>query len=285
MPSGRQPKTLAFIEECRKILEVVQPTTVRGVCYQLFTRQLIPDMSVKSTKRVSEKLTIAREEGYIPWDWIVDDGRPVDLPHSWDDPESYMDAVLTSYRQDRWTSQPERVIVLAEKGTVGAVLRPIMDDWGVPFCVLKGWSSATAVHDLAVRSASDHRPLTIIYVGDHDPSGRKMSDEDIPKRLHNYGGAGRVERPAVTSEQIARYDLPTFPVTDKRKDSNYKWFLENHGTTCCELDALSPVVLREAVDAAIRAHVDLDAWELAGSTEAAEIASLQEFFESWPGAA
>jgi hypothetical protein len=278
-------KTRDFIEECRRILVATQPATVRGVAYQLFTRQLLPDMGKNSTSLVSRNLVKAREQGTIPWDWIVDETRPTEHGASWSDPGQYMEVVWDSYKRDRWTNQPERVIVLSEKGTVGGLLRPVMRRWGVPFAVMHGFGSATALHDLAKRSASERKPLTILYVGDHDPSGRHMSDVDLPGRLERYGGVARMERIAVTPAQIARYDLPTFPVTDKKKDPNYRWFVREHGMTCCELDALGPVELREMVDAAIRAHVDIAAWELAGSTEAAERASLQEFFETWPGAA
>jgi len=38
-----------------------------------------------------------------------------------------------------------------------------------------------------------------------------------------------------------------------------------------------------AVAGAIRAHLDGAAWERAGATEAAEAASLRDFFAAWPG--
>ena len=47
------------------------------------------------------------------------------------------------------TEQPVRVEVWSEKGTVRGVLAPILDEYGVGFRVMHGFSSATTVHDIA----------------------------------------------------------------------------------------------------------------------------------------
>lgn len=285
MPRGLALKTQRLITEAVAILHNIQPATVRGICYQLFNRKLIPNMGKNSTDRVSRALVRAREEGIIPWTWIVDDHRPVETPSTWDDPDAYIDAVLWSYRRDRWAMQPERVMVVSEKGTIGGVLRPIMNLYGVPFAVYHGFGSATAIYDLAGRSVADRRPLTILYAGDFDPSGLYMSAVDLPERLARYGGEARIVRIAVTPEQITDRQLLTFTAEEKRKDARYGWFVEHHGRTCCEVDALDPNDLRHAVEAAIRARIDGAAWDRAELMEDVELASLRAFLQTWPGAA
>jgi len=285
MPRGIATKTLDLIEAAVAILNEIQPASVRAVCYQLFNHKHILDMSKGSTDRVSRALVRAREAAWVPWEWIVDETRPVELPYGFDDPDHYMDTVFDGYRRDRWSSQPERVMVVSEKNTIGGILRPVIREWGVPFAVYHGFGSASAVRELAVRSAEDRRPLTVIYVGDHDPSGRYMSDLDLPGRLDRYGGVVTIERIAVTPDQIERQALLTFSAAEKVKDARYAWFAETHGAVCCELDAMNPNDLRAVVEAAIRAHLDHDAWILAGSTEAAEMGSLRDFFQSWKGVA
>src|SRR5215218_10080252 len=42
MPRGLATKTVDLVAVCHDILEVEQPLTVRGVCYRLFNRKLIP---------------------------------------------------------------------------------------------------------------------------------------------------------------------------------------------------------------------------------------------------
>jgi len=283
LPRGVALKTTLLIDAATDILAEIQPASVRAVCYQLFNRKLIPDMGKNSTARVSRILTQAREDGVISWDAIIDETRDVELLPSWDNPEQYMDVVVRSYRRDRWADQPHRLMVVSEKGTVGGTLRPIIHDYGVPFQVYHGFGSATALHDLATRSAQDTRRLILLYVGDHDPSGRYMSDRDVPDRIARYGGDVLIERVAVTAEQIAAYDLPTFTAAEKTKDARHAWFVTEHGQTCCELDALNPNVLRTMVERAIQRHLDQDAWSRADVTEHAEIASLTDFFQSWPG--
>jgi hypothetical protein len=146
----------------------------------------------------------------------------------------------------------------------------------VPFLVVHGWTSATALNNLARYSVADERPLTLLYVGDHDPSGRRMSDLDIPDRMGRYGGKAELLRLAVTPEQIAAFDLSTFPVHDKAKDANYSWFLENHGETCCELDALNPNALRDLVEGAITDRIHWERWHDAQADECGEREAIRE---------
>ena len=75
---GKAAKTLALIEAARAIIAKAHPITVRGVAYKLFVAGLIPSMAKTDTNRVSTQLTWAREQGLIPWSWIVDETRQVE---------------------------------------------------------------------------------------------------------------------------------------------------------------------------------------------------------------
>jgi hypothetical protein len=146
----------------------------------------------------------------------------------------------------------------------------------VQFLILHGFGSATALNHLAEMSVDDDRPLTLLYVGDHDPSGRHMSDVDIPERLDRYGGAADLIRLAVTPNQIRDLDLPTFSAYDKAKDARYRWFLETHGDVCCELDALDPNTLRDLVEGAITDRIDRERWHEAQADESGERAAIRD---------
>ena len=286
MPRGLAAKTIAIIEHALAILDERKPATVRHVCYQLHhVYRLIPDVSKGSTDKVSRILTRAREQGIIPWEWIVDETRAVERRPTWDDPAAFFEEVAGWYRADRWADQPERVMVISEKSTVAGVLRPVLQKWAVPFASYHGHSSATALNDLAAESVGDRRPLTILYVGDHDPSGRHMSDVDIPGRLERYGGDATLTRLAILPEQIRRYGLPTEPAEEKRRDPRYAWFVKTHGPTCCELDTINPNVLRGLIDAAVSSFVDAEAWALADRIEAVQRTNIHEYLAGFPGAA
>ncbi len=116
----------------------------------------------------------------------------------------------------------------------------------VKFLVSHGFASATAAYNLAQTSLEHDRPTRVIYVGDFDPSGLHMSEVDLPQRLERYGGNVQITRIAITEDDVLRSGLPDFPASDKIKDVRYRWFTENHGTRCIEVDAMPPPELREA---------------------------------------
>jgi hypothetical protein len=272
---GRQ--TLDLIATCAEILEEIQPATVRAVCYRLFAAGAIPDMGTGSTQKVSRQLTWARENGHIPWDWIVDEQRAVDRVASWNDPVSFMHAVKRSYRKDLWRDQSELVEVWSEKGTVGGILGPVLDQYGVVFRVMKGFGSATSVHGAAEESQA--RDFTVLYVGDFDCSGMYMSEVDLPERLERYEASIDLVRIALVEEDL--FGLPYFDAATKHKDPRYKWYVSRYGDRAWELDAMSPVDLRRRVENEISDFIDWDAWELARKAEAAEIATIDTVCNNW----
>lgn len=275
---GMAKKSLDLIDEMHAIAKAAHPITGRGVGYKLFTAGLIPSMATRDMRPVYRLLKEARERDVIPWDWIVDETRSLEQVATWSDPETYVRVVRRSYRRDFWQQQPNRVMVCSEKGTVRGVLAPVLDEYGVGFQVMHGFSSATTIHDIA--QDDDDRWLIILYVGDFDPSGMYMSERDLPDRLEKYGG-DRVDinRIAILAEDLA--DLPTFHASDKKKDPRYKWFVRNHKRRCCELDAMDPNDLRTRVEQAIRDEIDWEEWNRCAVCQAAEQELLEFVLDKW----
>jgi hypothetical protein len=275
---GMAQASLDMIAAMRDIAEEVRPVTGRGIGYKLFTRGLIPSMSTNNMQKIYRLLRVAREQGTIPWDWIVDETRELERVSVWSGPAEYARAVATSYRRDFWDQQPCRVEVWSEKGTVRGVLKPVLDQYAVGFRVQHGFSSATAVHDVA--GDTDGRPLVVLYVGDYDPSGMYMSEHDLPQRLREYGGDHvRFRRIALTPEQVR--GLPSFAADDKRKDPRHSWFKQHHGSECWELDAMDPRDLRECVEDAIEELIEPVAWARCETVNAAELESLRDILVMW----
>jgi hypothetical protein len=271
-------KSLALIRAMVEIVEAAQPITGRGVGYKLFVKKLIPSMKTGDMQRVYRLLKEARERGMIPWDWIVDESRQLEKTASWDNPDEFARNMINSYRREYWNQQPVRVEVWSEKGTVRGVLRPVLDEFGIGFRVVHGFASATIVHDVA--EDDDGRELIVLYVGDWDPSGLCMSEHDLPDRLKRYDGAHVVlKRIALTRDQLA--GLPSFPASDKTKDTRYSWFTRNYGHECWELDALDPNLLRDCVRKQIEDYIEPVAWERCKVTERAEQVSLRGIMRSW----
>ena len=275
---GRAAKSIKLIEAMAEIAEECAPITVRGVAYKLFTRGLIPSMEKKHTANVSRLLKEAREEGTVPWEHIVDETRELEKQASWRDPEQYVRAVRRSYRRDFWADQPVRVEVWSEKGTVRGVLAPILDEYGVGFRVMHGFSSATTVHDVA--EDCDGRDLIAFYVGDFDPSGMCMSEHDLPTRLEKYDGTHVVVR-RIALVRSDCTDLPSFPA--KKDDPRFKWYTERYGKTAFEIDAMDPNELRDVVEEAIKDEIEPEAWKRAKACQEAEQQSLQTVLDAWGG--
>jgi hypothetical protein len=268
---GMAQKSLDLIEAMYAAAEAAQPITGRGIGYKLFTQGLIPSMGRADMQRVYRLLKEARERDDIPWDFIVDETRELERASSWSDPAEYVQAVSRSYRRDFWLQQPNRVEVWSEKGTVRGVLAPVLDEYGVGFRAVHGFSSATMAH--AVSNDEPDRPLIVLYVGDFDPSGIYMSQCDLPARFFKYGGEHiTLKRIALTSEQVA--NLPSFPAKDKRKDPRYPWFVKHYGQTCWELDALDPNDLREIVEQAIQIEIEPVAWKRCAVVEKASLRTV-----------
>lgn len=263
------------------IAEAAQPITGRGIGYKLFTAGLITSMSVNEMQKVYRLLRIAREQDDIPWEWIVDETRELERVSTWSDPAAYARTVARSYRRDFWDQQPLRVEVWSEKGTIRGVLKPVLDHYATGFRVMHGFTSATAVNDVA--EDDDGRDLVVLYVGDLDPSGMFMSECDLPQRLAEYGGEHvKLRRIALVPDQTA--GLPSFSASDKRKDPRHPWFVQHHGTRCWEIDAMDPRDLRECTELAIEKLIEPVAWARCETVNAAELESLQTILSNWKAA-
>lgn len=280
MPRGKSKASLALVDTAVEILSEIQPATVRAVCYRLFTAGLIPDMRKRSTNKVGVQLVWAREQGMLPWGWIVDETREAERAQQWASTDEIIDAAVRGYRRDYWQDQPNWLEVWSEKGTVRGTLAPVLWKYGVTFRVMHGYGSATALHDIASESSRSDKPLTVFYVGDFDCSGMHMSEVDIPKRIQRYNGAATIRRIALALEDVGpASDLPHFDADTKSGDSRYSWFVSRYGNRCWELDALSPVTLRQRVEDAIADMIDADTWNRSLMVERAEVEAMQSYSE------
>src|SRR5215510_9152622 len=198
---GMAQRSLDLIEAMYAKAEAAEPITGRGIGYKLFTAGLIPSMAKPEMQKVYRLLRIAREQGDIPWEWIVDETRTMERRPTWNNPAEFARCAVRSYRLDSWNQQPVRCEVWSEKGTVRGVLAPVLDHYAVGFRVMHGFASATAIYDVA--QDDDGRELIVLYVGDFDPSGMFMSEEDLPARLSDYDGDHiELRRVALTREHV-----------------------------------------------------------------------------------
>jgi hypothetical protein len=159
-------------------------------------------------------------------------------------------------------SQRTFYVVVAEKLTVKNFLEGVCSKYTIPLLIGRGNSSIDLRHQLAglfERSKKD--TLHIFAVGDCDPDGdqivgsflQSLRDEfDIPDLTG--------DRVAITHQQADELGLPR-NLEAKQTSSSYDAFVEQHGRTdAYELEAVGPAQLRQWLDEAIRARVDLESY-------------------------
>jgi hypothetical protein len=289
---GKSQHSLDLIDTAYDILAEIQPASVRATAYQLFRpHHLIKNMGTGETAKVSRLLVDAREAETIPWGWIVDDTRQIRGSSGWDDPERFIEAALAQYRKDYWQFQPYHVEIWTEKGTVTSTLDPVLEKYGIRSRIMKGFGSASAIKKAADYATYSDKPCKALYVGDWDPSGLYMSEIDLPKRLLKYGDPARqwdIQRIALDIMDIEAGDVSSFPLSSKTDDPRRVWYsalmrenLPHLASKCWELDALSPVRLRDRVELHIQLLLDDAAWARCTATEALERESLESVLGTW----
>jgi hypothetical protein len=229
--------------------------TLRQLYYQLVSRDMIPNRDSEYSK-LSSLLSKGRMAGWVDWNAIEDRTRRPIIPYSCDGIADALDDIASQYRLDRMRDQDEYIEVWVEKDALSGVLRRITEKYHIRLMVNRGYSSTTAMHDAALRM-SDNSSCTILYLGDHDPSGLDMV-RDIKSRFEDFDEEVDVIPIALTSEQISEFSPPPNPakVTDPRASD----YIAEYGAVSWEVDALNPRVLLSILESAIRERIDIDVW-------------------------
>ncbi|MGA8417964.1 MAG: hypothetical protein WB808_15275 [Candidatus Dormiibacterota bacterium] len=258
------------------IVEGVKPCTVRQAFYQATVHGVVPKTEAGYDK-VGRLLVEMRLDGSLPWDWIADHTRWMRKPTTFGSLEYAAQWWAAGYRRDL-VRAVGRVEVWLEKDALAGVIFPVTAEWDVPLMVTRGYSSLSFLHTAAEgwQAGGDcHEPVTVYYLGDHDPSGCDI-DRNIEKRLRSFAPDTNLtfERIAVTVDQITDWDLPERPT--KRSDIRSRGWVGGS----VELDAVPPDNLRDLVRGAIQAHVDLEQLDRIRRAETAERESIRDFADA-----
>jgi hypothetical protein len=252
--------------------------TIRQLFYRLVSRGLIPN-DRKHYQLTSRVMTKSRDDGRCSFDAIVDRSRPSYSPNVFDDADEYANTVQRSYRKDYWATQPNHVEIWVEKDAIIGSIEPTTDELGVTIRVGRGFLSTTKAHEIATRFASVDKPITVFYLGDHDPSGHDI-ERDLYARIRSYGsGDFNMQRLAIHKADIAQFNLP--PLRIKDSDARAVKFRAQHGEDCVELDALPPDELRRRIKEAVELLQDRTLWDRAVMVEKVELASIKDAASMW----
>lgn len=263
-PSTRSSHLLVIIDDIITDYQSQGYTlTLRQLYYQLVSRDLIPN-TVQQYNSIGNLVSNGRMAGLIDWSAIEDRGRYTQSNNHWSSPSQILRAAAAEFYKDKWADMYRHVEVWSEKDAVTGIVKPICESLDVSYMANKGYSSQTALYNAADRFKGKidekiNREVTVLYVGDHDPSGMDMV-RDISERLElfmeDYACYLTVERIALNMDQVNLYNPPENPA--KTTDSRYASYRAEYGESSWELDALDPKVLSSIVNDAILEHIDLD---------------------------
>jgi hypothetical protein len=247
--------------------------TLRQLYYRLIAADAFPDSRrqeiapgqftknhISNYKWLGDLLTKARIGGMIDWNYIEDRTRGHSGGDSgWSSPAAAIRSIPRWYGISHWDGQPEYLEVWVEKDALSDVVGRPANRWDVAHMACKGSPSTSVMHDAAVRLREiedEDREVTILYLGDHDPTGIDIP-RDIEDRLRLFNCNATVKRIALNMDQIEALNPPPSPA--KETDSRTTKYVERFGTEdTWELDALEPAALDNLIDAEIRTHIYQD---------------------------
>jgi len=234
--------------------------TLRQLYYRLVTRNIIPNV-IREYQKLSNLLKKGRMAGVVDWAAIEDRTRTPYLQYWARDKEDAINDTVKQYKLNRQRNQENYVELWCEKDALSNVLKRKTDHYHIYLMVNRGYSSVSAMYQAyqrLARAKNEGKFNHILYLGDHDPSGLDMI-RDIRDRMAEFGLHPDVKHIALTGEQIEEYDPPPNPT--KFKDPRAKWYINEFGKTCWEVDALPPDVLHELVEDYVENLIDIDLFE------------------------
>jgi hypothetical protein len=242
--------------------------TLRQLYYQFVSRALIPNRD-QEYKRLGGILNDARLAGEFDWRYITDLTRNVRGGDGADVNPSDVVSNLGFYAS-LWEGQTDRIEVWVEKDALVNVVGRAANPLRTPFFSCRGYTSVSELHVAAERiegylDTEAVRFVTILHLGDHDPSGIDMT-RDIRDRLELFlDGDGynssrlTIQRIALNMDQVQTYNPPPNPA--KITDSRARQYIARFGSESWELDALDPPTLRALITANIRPFIDQVKWD------------------------
>lgn len=263
-----------FRGELHSIVQANRPCTVRQV-YYLAVSSLIVEKSEKSYKRIVDVLAQMRESRELPFVWITDNTRWRRMDETFGDYRDALERIAEFYRRDLWETQPVTCEVWVESDSIAGVLDSTTRSLGCGLYFCRGQAPKTLAYSAAQEYVALAKPVSILYVGDHDPSGRAIA-RSLEERLRRYAPDVDIafRQLAVTPQQID--ELALVGHASKRSDVNfpgYEEWCDQHGLNeglAWEVEAIAPPTLRGLVHEAIVGHIDVRQWRLLQEVERQE---------------
>jgi hypothetical protein len=288
-----QTEKETVVKQIKQIVDSYQAQdytlTLRQLHYQFVSRNWIVNHET-AYKKLGKILDDCRYAGVIDWDAIEDRGRKPYLPYSANTAVKAVQDLAGYYRVNRQLDQTNHVEVWTEKDALSGIMARSTSKYHIRLVVNKGYTSSSAIYDAYHRFVpilANGNKVTILYFGDHDPSGLDMI-RDINERLwlmienghyktNLLGCDFEVIPIGLTMKQIKKYKCPPNPA--KMTDTRAEKYIAKFGKSSWEVDALNPETLTEIVETNIKNQIDMSQFETMLIKEGSELKKLKNFIK------
>lgn len=285
------PAKMPMLDAVISVLNALRrygPVSVRKVHYDLLNIRPLRHASKpgsryrndkKSCRALVDLLARARLEGYVSWDAISDETRPVTTWAVHQDSQMFMrkeiNDFLKGYWRDYQQSQPNHLELLVEKNTLLPILRPVAMQYCIPITAGRGYCSLPPRHAMAERYWDSGKDTLVLFiVSDFDPDGETIAESYARSMRDDFNVDIHAVKVALTFEQTQELDLPP-ALPAKETSSTYRAFEERYGSASWEVEALDPGTLQRLLRDAIDATLDTDAFNAELDAEKKDAVYLQ----------
>jgi hypothetical protein len=241
------PITYKRINTINKLLDIYGKMTRRQIYYKLSdntTLKLNSDLH-KRERQIGYVLKLGRIRKLISMEKIVDRSRPSYGFDTWLSKDEIQQHLSKYFKLDYWQYSNNRIEIWSEKDALSQIIYEIAEPYRVPVRVTRGNLSISCKYHWS-------GDITVLYVGDFDPSGLWI---DISLQKYELLKVQNFRRLALLPEHLE--GLPSVPL--KRKDPHLKWYKKKYGVNVgWELDALPPDQLQSLIKEAIEEYIDFD---------------------------
>jgi hypothetical protein len=280
-----QKKTRERLERIKVIIAEYEARGFKLGCRQIhyqFVARGWHENTENNVGKINSTLRNAREAGEVDWDMIEDRSRQLIEPVTYDGPADRIEYASYSYAEEPWKDQRYRPIVCIEKHGLLESITGVCDEHGVLYFAHHGSCSRTILYKVAKRCAeiSDQgqTPL-VLHLSDHDPTGKQM-DHSVSNSISKYANRKiEMRRLGLTKQQVRQYRLIPFPA--KETDPRYNEYVEEHGVSAWELDALEPEAISGLIRTELNKLIDRKKWKAAKRQEERNRAQIKWVADNW----
>jgi hypothetical protein len=264
------------------------PMTARQIYYRLISSDAIKrahwrwkGRQVDIYTALGRTLKWMRIDDKLPWNSIIDDHRVTTSKMGFTDTRDFIDYemgnFLSGYNRCMAQKQGNYIEIWIEKAALLHIVKPVADDFCRRVVVCRGYNSITFQAEFYNRATEamgmDQQPI-VLYFGDWDPSGVNMIyaamqtlTDELDLDMVRYIRAG------INPEHFS--EIQADPVPINADDTRARRFVDQHGPTAYELDAIHPERLQDLVRTNLEEFTDMSAYEENTDMESEDIENIE----------